>query len=199
MKGLLLLLVGLLVSTWGMAQEVVTEQDPEGLKVGDVAPQFEVVDQSGEKLNLEELLKNGKVVLSFYRGAWCPYCRRQMAELQDSLSLILDKGATLLSISPEVPESNSKIIKKSGATFSVVYDKDYTVMKSYKTAFVVDEATVKRYDKKGLDLKGANGNTDYILPVPATYIIGQDGVIEYVYFNTNYRERTTVKEILKHL
>lgn len=182
-----------------ISQEVVTEEFPEGLKVGEMAPDFKVKDQSGDTLHLTELLKGSKVVLSFYRGAWCPYCNRQMAELQDSLQMILDKGATLIAISPELPESYNKMIAKTGATFSVVHDENYKVMKAYKTAFVVDKETVERYDKKGLDLKWANGNTDHILPVPATYIIGKDGVIDYIYFNTNYRKRATVKEILSHL
>lgn len=199
MKKWISIVAACFTSFYANSQDVVTEEHPEGLKVGAQAPNFEVIDQSGDTLVLSELLKNGKVVLSFYRGAWCPYCNRQMAALQDSLQLILDKGATLIAISPEVPESNSKLIKKTGATFSVVYDKDYVVMKKYQTAFVVDKATVERYDRKGLDLKGANGNTDYILPVPATYIIGEDGVIDYVYFDTNYRTRTTVKEILRQL
>lgn len=199
MNRLFILISALSLTFYAMSQDIVTEEHPQGLGVGDVAPGFELLDQSGDTLSLEKLLKNGKVVLSFYRGAWCPYCNRQMAELQDSLQLILDKGATIIAVSPEVPESSGKIIEKTGATFSVVHDKGYAVMKKYKTAFVVDETTVRRYDKKGLDLKGANGNTDYILPVPATYIIGQNGNIEYVYFNTDYRKRATVKEIVRHL
>ena len=91
---------------------------PEGLFIASKAPDFKATDQNGREIRLKDLLKTGKVVLVFYRGYWCPYCNKALARLQDSLQLIKDKGATLLAISPEKPESISKTIEKTKAEFS---------------------------------------------------------------------------------
>lgn len=181
------------------AQEVITEIHPEGLKVGDKAPDFSGFSNKGENIHLSELLKKGKVVLFFYRGAWCPYCYRQMGELQDSLQLILDKNVNVLAVTPEISESIKKMVGKSGATFSIIHDEEYKIMRNYNTAFKLDEVTIKRYKNKKLGLEEANGNDDYILPVPATYIIEEDGRISFVFFDANYKNRVTVRELLRHL
>lgn len=181
------------------AQEVITESHPEGLKVGEEAPDFTALGNSGDSIHLSGLLQKGKVALFFYRGAWCPYCRRQMSELQDSLQLILDKNVTVVVITPEKSESIEKMVGKSGATFNIIHDENYEIMKLYKTAFKLDAKTIKRYNNKNLGVAKANGNEDYILPVPATYIIENDGTISFVFFDTNYKNRVTVKELLRHL
>lgn len=172
---------------------------PVALKVGDKAPNFKAKAHSGEILHLDSLLKKGPVVLFFYRGAWCPYCNKQMSELQDSLSLITSKGAAVIAISPEIPENIEKTIRKTNASFSIIHDKEYAIMKAYKTAFKVDSNTVEKYKKWNIDLESANGNRDNMLPVPATYIIDQKGNIKYVYFDADYRKRVSVKTILEKL
>lgn len=169
------------------------------LKQGDKAPDFTVVDHSGNKIELSEKLKHGKVVLIFYRGSWCPYCNKHMSHLQDSLNLILNKGASLIAITPETNQSINKIIAKTKVSFSIVYDSTYVVMKKYGTAFKMDNGTIKKYKLFGLDVEEANGNSDNILPVPATFIINQDGTINFVHFDEDYRNRLSVTEIIKHL
>ncbi|MGE0566523.1 MAG: peroxiredoxin-like family protein [Bacteroidia bacterium] len=171
----------------------------DSLKIGDKAPLFSIVDHSGDTISLQEKLKSGKVVLVFYRGAWCPYCNKHMSHLQDSLNLILAKGASLIAITPEINQSIDKTVSKTKATFNIVYDSTYTIMRQYGTAFKVDAATIKRYKLIGLDVEEANGNKDHILPVPATFIIGKDGIILWKHFDTNYKKRSTVKEIVEHL
>lgn len=172
---------------------------PTGLKEGDKAPLFDVKDQNGQKVNLSSFLKEGDVVLFFYRGAWCPFCNKQMSELQDSIQFILDKGASIIAVTPETTNSIDKTIEKTEASFSIIQDKGYEIMNDYKVLFKVDDATVKKYELYGIDLEKANGNNENLLPVPATYVIGQNGTIKYVYFDTDYKKRATVKEILSAL
>lgn len=174
-------------------------EEQQGLKTGDKAPQFEAKSHSGETIKLSSLLEKGAVVLFFYRGAWCPYCKRQMSELQDSVQLLTTKGTTVLAISPETNESMTKMIEKAKANFTFISDSGYKIMDAYKVSFKLDKGTVKKYKLFGLNIEKANGNEDDILPVPATYVIGNDGIIKYVFFNTDYKKRASVKEILTYL
>lgn len=173
--------------------------EPQGLNKGDTAPLFIAKSHNGTSVSLAELLKQGPVVLFFYRGAWCPYCNKQMSELQDSLKYIIGKGASVIAVTPETDSSINKTIEKTNSSFPIIHDNGYEIMNLYKTTFIVDSATVTKYKKWKIDLENSNGNTDNILPVPATYIIGKDGIIKYVFFNTDYKKRTSVKTILEYL
>ncbi len=169
------------------------------LKVGDKAPLFLTTSYNNNKIDLTEMLKKGKVVIVFYRGAWCPYCNKHMSHLQDSLGLILEKGASLLTISPEVESSIVKTVSKTKASFEIIHDSAYVIMKKYGVAFKVNDSTVKKYKLFGIDLEESNGNKDNILPVPATIIINQDGLISYIHFDENYKYRLPVKQIINNL
>jgi peroxiredoxin len=172
---------------------------PEGLKVGDIAPQIETVDQNGKKVSLSEILKKGEAVLVFYRGQWCPYCNKQLSKISDSLGLLTAKGATVITITPETAENIKKTITKTKATYAVVEDKGLKIMDNYKVKFAVDAGTIEKYKKYGIDFEKANGENGANLPVPATYIIGKDGKVKYAYFNADYSKRASVKEILENL
>lgn len=176
-----------------------TTQYPQGLKAGDKAPDFTLKAESGKNINLNELLKTGEVVLVFYRGQWCPYCNKHLSRLNDSLQLIIDKGANVVAITPEVQENISKTIKKTKAAFPVLFDDGMKVMEAYKVNFKVDEKTVEKYKGYGIDFDKANGSNGASLPVPATYIVGKNGLIKQVFFNTDYTRRPSVQQILDNL
>lgn len=170
-----------------------------GLKVGDKAPLIETVDYNNDTVNISKLLEKSKIVLVFYRGAWCPYCNKHMSHLQDSLQFILGKGANVIAVTPEIESSIEKTIQKTKASFHILQDSNYNIMNQYGVAFKVDDKTVKKYRLFGIDLEESNGNSENILPVPATFIIGKDGIIEYLHFDENYKERMSVAEILQKL
>jgi len=175
------------------------QTDPAGLKVGDMAPMFTGTDQNGQQFSLQAALKKGDVVLMFYRGQWCPYCNKQMSQMNDSLATITGKGATVVAISPEVQENVAKTIEKTKASFPVISDVKMQIMKDYKVNFAVPQATIDRYKNFGIDFNVANGENGANLPVPATYVIGKEGKIKYVFFNPDYRKRASVKEIASFL
>lgn len=196
-KSTLLFSFLLIVSSFVFAQTETVY--PAGLKVGDIAPDFNAKDQNGKTVSLKQALKNGPVVMLFYRGQWCPFCNKQLSRFSDSLSQLTAKGASVLAITPENAENVKKTIEKTKASFPVLEDEGLTIMKLYKVNFAVDENTITKYKGYGIDFDKANGTNGANLPVPATYIIGQNGKIKYVFFNTDYRKRASVLEILNNL
>lgn len=172
---------------------------PEGLFIDSKAPDFKSKDQNGADIRLKDLLKRGKVVLIFYRGYWSPDCNKELKRLQDSLQLIKDKGATLIAVTPEKPESISKTIEKTTATYSILSDDKLKIMKAYDVAFEVPENVLTRYHNTGIDVETNNGTNGKYLPVPAVYIINKESNITYRFFEPDYKKRPNVKEILKNL
>ena len=175
------------------------QQNPEGLFINSKAPDFKGKNQNNEEIRLKDLLKKGKVVLVFYRGQWCPYCNRQLSRLEDSLQLILDKGARLVAVTPEKPESISKTIEKTKAHYPIIFDKDLKIMKAFDVAFELPENTLNRYMSSGLDVISNNGTNGKYLPVPAVFIINQQMDIIYRFFDADYKKRPSVQELLSHL
>lgn len=154
---------------------------------------FKAADQNGTMFDLSWALKKGKVVLVFYRGQWCPYCNKQLKHPEDSLSMIMDKGAILVAVTPEQPENIQKTIEKTKAAYPVLYDDGLSIMKYYDVAYAVDEATISKYKNYGIDFTKANGEKNGAnLPVPTVYIINTDGKIIYRHFDKDYTKRASV-------
>ncbi len=170
-----------------------------GLRVNDVAPDFTSVDQNGKSVNLKNKLTHGPVVLVFYRGEWCPYCNKQLKELEDSMKMITGKGATVIAVSPETQANVAKTVRKTKAKYSVLSDDNLKIMNAYKVAYSLDDDMIKKYKGYGIDFAEKNGTNGNNLPVPAVYIIGKDGKVTYSHYDENFKERVSVMEILAHL
>lgn len=175
------------------------EGPPSGLKKGEKAPDFETKDMEGKTFKLSTALKKGEVVLIFYRGQWCPFCNKYLSAIQDSLSMIQSKGATVVAISPETYESVKQTIEKTKASYPVIYDEGMKVMNLYKVKYSLDAPMIETFKGYGIDFIKANGENGANLPVPATYIVSKDGKIKYVFFNPDFKQRASVKEILANL
>ena len=177
------------------------QEKPEGLFINSKAPDFKGKDQNGNDVVLKDLRKKGPVVIIFYRGYWCPYCNKELQKLEDSLSLIKEKGAQLVAITPEKQEGIRKTIEKTKASYPIITDEDSKIMKAYDVGYQVDTKTIDRYKMAGIDLAANNGRKPdaVYLPVPAVYIVGKDGEIKYRYFEEDYKKQVAVKEILNNL
>lgn len=197
MKNLLLAAALLLAAPAAFAQTAPLTAS--ALKVGDKAPDFAATDVAGQPIALKQLLKKGPVVLYFYRGQWCPYCNKQLSQLQDSLQTLTAKGAQVVVVSPETQQNVAKTVEKTKASFPIIHDQNFAIMKAYHTAFTVDDAMAQKYQSFGVNLKEANGVDVNVLPVPATYVIGKDGRIKYAYFNPDFKHRATVKAVAQAL
>jgi len=173
---------------------------PAGLKPGDAAPDFTAKTVAGNQVVLSEELKKGPVVIIFYRGEWCPVCNRYLSNFQDSLSYVTAAGAKVLAITPETPDNAVKMIDKTGATFTVIPDPSEQIMKQYDVMFNVTEAYQQKIrNALEADIASNNDKKDAALPVPATFIISQEGIIVYRQFDLDYHIRASVKDILDHI
>ncbi|WP_320018428.1 peroxiredoxin family protein [Labilibaculum manganireducens] len=175
------------------------QMEQSSILVGQKAPMFKAVDQYGKTIASDEILKNEQLIVVFYRGQWCPYCNKHLSHLQDHVGDFKKAGARLVAITPETTMSVSKTIDKTKAEYSILHDVDSKIMKQYGVDFVLPEKLQKKYKEYGIDLAVSNGNDDQTLPVPATYVIGKDGIVKYVQYDPDYKNRSNAKEILKHL
>ena len=170
------------------------------LNIGDQAPQILGVDQNGKTINSLEILKEHKILMVFYRGNWCPHCKKHLSSLQDHLNEFTKKGVYVLVVTPETIERTIETQKKFETSFSIVHDKNNKIMNDYKVAYEVNEESVPNYfnaiTKK---IAAYNVENNNVLPVPATYLIGQDGKIIYVQYDPDYKNRSDFSEILKTL
>lgn len=176
-----------------------------GLAVGAKAPDFTAIDQFGKTISLNESLKNGPVVVVFYRGYWCPNCMRALKSIQDSLVELSFKKATVIAISPEAKEGIAKSAKISKATYSLVSDEGLKILKAYDVAFTITKDMKDVHKQYNIDVAGNNGANGNILPRPAAFIINTEGIITYRFFNTepysntNSTVRITVNGLLSEL
>lgn len=174
--------------------------DVKGISVGAEVKNFTATGLNGMQFNLEEQLKKGPVVVMFFRGQWCPVCNKYLSRVQDSLEFILGKGASLIAISPELPENLAETKEKTKAEFILLHDKDYKIAKEFDVLFKPDRSTRILYNTAlGANLDEAHGASEVLLPVPATFIVGKDSMIKWRQFDHNYNKRASIKDILRHL
>ncbi len=176
------------------------EEGANALKVGEKAPNFALPNPKGETVSLATLLSKGPVVVTFYRGSWCPYCNLQLRALQAKLPKINELGANLIAISPEVPDGSLTENEINAMDFIVLSDQDAKVASQYGVAWEVPEFLIEhmRIDRK-LDLQKINNGNANILPIPGTFILGQDGIVKWNYVNVDYRTRSEPDEIISVL
>lgn len=159
------------------------------LKVGDSAPEFTLPNATGKQASLTEALREGPVILNFYRGGWCPYCNLELRAYQQVLSKIKAAGASLLAISPQAPDTSLSTAEKNELEFEVLSDQGSNVAESYGLAFTLPDELQKLYTELNHVLPKVNGTPDWQLPVPATFVIDQDRKIILAYADVDYRNR----------
>lgn len=170
------------------------------LKVGDPAPSIHAFDQEGRRINSDEILSDHRILLIFYRGNWCPHCKKHLSALQDRLDQFKDKGVFVVVVSPETLERTKETAQKFQTDFSIVHDAQNTIMESYKVAFEVNNKNVTKYYKfVNQRIAEYNEENNNVLPVPATYLIEKDGKISFVHYDPDYKSRSDLDEILKML
>lgn len=171
----------------------------QALNVGDEARDFTLGDPDGESVRLSDLLKEGPVVLTWYRGAWCPYCNIALASLAKHNDDFQKLGATLVALTPELPDTNSETVEKQGLPFEVLSDIDHKVADEYGLVFKLNDDTRKRYQEKFHLVERSGERAADRLPLAATYVIGTDGVIRYAFLDADYRRRAEPDAILATL
>ncbi|NET45029.1 peroxiredoxin-like family protein [Okeania sp. SIO2B3] len=169
------------------------------LKVGKKVPNFSLPNAVGKIVELNSLLVENPVVISFYRGGWCPYCNMELRGLQKYLPQITELGAKLIAISPETPDNSLSTTEKNELTFEVLSDSGNQVAKEFGLVFQLPEELRPIYQSFGVDLPAYNGDESFELPIPATYVIASDGTIIHAFVNPDYTQRLDPEEIINVL
>jgi len=164
-----------------------TEVNP--ILTGLTIPDVSVRDIEGDTVRLRELVSRKPTALVFYRGGWCPYCNKHMAELQQAEEKMIDMGYQILAVSPDRPELLRKSIGEHDLSYTLLSDSPMTASKAFGLAFRLDDETFNRYMDNGLDLTERSGYDHHLLPVPAAYLVGTDGKILFQYVNPDYTVR----------
>ncbi len=168
------------------------------LKVGATAADFTLTNAKGQNVRLADLLKSGPVVLTWYRGGWCPYCNLQLRAYHDALPDIRSAGGRLVAISPELPDHSLTTQEKNNLEFDVLSDPGNKVAHQYGAAYRLPESLVSAFRGK-LDLPAINGDGSWELPLAVTYVIGMDSRIAYAFVDADYRRRAEPADIVAAL
>lgn len=180
----------------GTADLIASGQALNAKKAGDKAPEFTLKDPDGNPISLASLLARGSVVVSFYRGAWCPYCNLDLQALQAALPEIEARGASLIAISPQTAPNSRKSQRDNKLAFPILSDDKSCVAAAYGLRFSLPDYLVELYKGFKNDLPTFNDDPAWVLPMPARYVIGSDGIIAYAEVNPDYTQRPDPSELL---
>jgi peroxiredoxin len=181
-----------------------TDLSRRALQAGSRVPDFTLTGADGASVTLTALLRQGPVVISFYRGGWCPYCNLELRALQAVLPEIQARGARLIAISPELPDESLSTRERNELAFPVLSDLGSTVAQSFGITFDLAAELRPIYTRFGHALPDRNGSAEsggsgWVLPVPATFVIDGDGIVRLAFVDTNYRRRLDPAAILAAL
>ena len=167
---------------------------------GSAAPAFSLPDAHGEPVASDSLWDEGPVVLSFYRGGWCPYCNIELRALQQRLPEIEALGARLVAITPETPDNALSTQEKNEIAFDVLSDSGNRVAGAFGLSFrLPDEVNDIYKNQFGIDLEASNGDASQTLAVPATFVIGKGGKVLKAFVDADYTRRAEPDEVIAAL
>ena len=180
----------------GTAELIESGQAQRAKKAGDIAPEFTLKDPEGNPVASRDLLAKGPLVISFYRGVWCPYCNFELQALQEALGEINARGASLIAISPQIAANSRKSQRDNKLEFPILSDVRSEVANAFGVRFALPAYLVDLYKSFGNDLAVVNDDPAWVLPMPARYVIGPDGIIAYSEVNPDYTQRPDPSELL---
>lgn len=169
------------------------------LKPGVVAPAFELPDAGGTLVESAKLLATGPVIVTFYRGGWCPYCNLQLRAYQSVLTEIAKHGAQLVAISPQLPDGSLSTAKVNALSFYVLSDVGNVTARNFGLVYALPEELRQALSSVGKALTGINGDDTWQLPVPATFIIRRDGRVTFAHVDVDYRLRLEPQDLIASL
>jgi peroxiredoxin len=168
-------------------------------KPGDVMPSFALPDEHGHMVRLENLLAHGPAIVTFYRGHWCPYCRISMNTLAKAQSRIEVLGARMVAIVPDREQFAAEMKRDSNVKFPILSDMDNGYAMSLNLAIWVGSEMEEFMTRIGRMLPEYQGNDSWMLPIPATFVVGRDGRIVARFVDPDYRKRVAVEDLVKSL
>ncbi len=169
------------------------------LKAGDKAPAFTLNDPEGQPVSSADLLAKGPLVISFYRGVWCPYCNMELQALQAALPTFDQLNASLVALSPQTAVNSRKSVRQNALGFPILSDTHNNVADAFGLRFELPDYLVELYKGLKNDLPAFNGDPSWTLPMPGRFVIGQDGTILYAEVNPDYTRRPEPEAMLPAL
>lgn len=163
-------------------------------RLGDLFPDISL---NGKMIS--ELVKQGPLVITFYRGGWCPYCMKQLKELNRVLKALTESNAQLIAISPENSSEVRKTKSRNNLDFTLISDANNELARKVGLVFKVDEDVVKEYKALGINLAESQGNSSNELPIPGTFVINRDRKVTYAFADADYTKRANIKDILEEI
>ncbi|NND85128.1 MAG: AhpC/TSA family protein [Acidimicrobiia bacterium] len=167
------------------------------LRTDDRAPDFTLPDHRGNAVSFSGLLVDGPVVLSFYRGSWCPFCNLELRALQAALADAEAAGVTLVALSPNTPDTSLELVNVAELTFPVLSDVGSEVAAAFNLVYEMAPEQEAYYRKINRDVGAMNGSERWLLPVPATYVIDRERTIRYHFVDLNHRVRAEPSEVIE--
>ena len=164
-------------------------------QIGEQMPEFLLPDQGGNLVSLSELIRTGPAVVSINRGHWCPYCRLELRALARAHPLLDRRGAQIVSIVPETAMFTNKLAEEHALPFKILTDVDLGYALSIGLMIWVGDEVIELYKTLGIDLPRFQGNDSWFLPIPATFVVGQDRRIRAGFVNPDFRHRMTIEQI----
>ena len=185
----------------GDSSKMVTAEEAQknALNVGAKMPSFTLLNEKNEQVKSEDLLKEGNLVIVFYRGAWCPYCNLYLKSLQKNLDKITESGGKLVAVSVENPDTSLTVSQKNELKFTVLSDRKLEVARKFGIVFQLPQETNDKYKGYGIDLVKQNETETPDLPLSATYIVKQNGEIVYAFLEPDYTKRAEPSVIIENL
>lgn len=173
-------------------------EDAKPIAVGKLIPESKVFDLEGKETTTLKIAQAKPTVFIFYRGGWCPFCNRHLAELRKAESGLKELGYQIVALSPDLPVEIKKTLGKEELSYSIYSDSSAAAMKAFGVAFELDATTVSTYKNNyKIDIEKSSGQTHHILPVPSVFISDAKGTIKFVHSNPDYRERLTSEAVLE--
>lgn len=170
--------------------------DPPGLAPGAEAPDGVVVDVDGKQVSMADLYASGPVVVTFYRGGWCPFCTKALRDWEQAVTDVAEAGGTFVAITPETVDHASNTREKFAPSVTVLSDPDGRVAMAFRVAFEMEPELQTKYKGYGVDLASRNASGRWELPAPATFVIGRDGVVRWAFADWDYRKRADPQEVI---
>lgn len=177
------------------AELIASGQASRAVKAGDLAPTFRLKDQDGQEVTSTDLLNQGPLVVTFYRGVWCPYCNLELQALNEALPELQRLGASVVAISPQSAVNSRKSVRVNGLNFPVLNDMHNETAGAFGLRFALPDYLVDLYKALKNDLPAFNGDPSWTLPMPARYVIGMDGIVAYSEVNPDYTHRPDPSEM----
>jgi peroxiredoxin len=178
------------------ADLIASGQADRAIKAGARAPKFALPNAHGQLVRSSDLLAKGPLVVTFYRGIWCPYCNMDLQAIEAAADEIRALGASLVAISPQTAPNRRKSERENGLTFPILSDHGNSIANEFGLRFRLPDDLIAVYRGFGNDLTIGNGEDSWTLPMPARYVIGTDSVVVYAEVNPDYTRRPDPSELL---